>query len=111
MTAKHIYDTALSLLGYTDHPNFQRRAVAVVNKVFFELFVIFENDPNTFEPIGSLSDSISLPQKALVSAMPAGVAAGLALGEGDGELQQYFAAEYDRAVRRFNRREQIKDSY
>ena len=111
MTAKQIYETAILLLGYTDNPKFQRRAIPVINKVYYELFIIFADNADDFEPIGAMSDEIALPKKALASAMPAGVAAGIALGEGDGELQQYFALEYDRAVRRFNRREQITNTY
>lgn len=110
MTAKDIYKTALSLLGYIDGPNFQRRAVSIVNKVYFELFIIF-NSAEDFKPVGTLEEQINLPQAALSSAMPLGVASLLALGEGDGELQQYFALDYDRARKRFNKKENIKSVY
>lgn len=110
MTAKDIYKTALSLLGYTDSANFQRRAVAIVNKVYFELFIIF-NSAEDFKPIVTLEEQVNLPQVAASTAMPLGVASMLALGEGDGELQQYFALDYDRARKRFNKKENIKSVY
>ena len=111
MTAKQIYENAIALLGYTDSAAFQRKALPAINKTYYELFQIFSNNDTDFEAIESLNDEVVLPQKAFVSALPLGVASMIALGEGDGELQQYFASEYDRAVKRFNRKEQIITSY
>ena len=108
MTAKDVYTTALALLGYTDNAEFQRRAVPIFNKVYVELFPIF-NEGKEFTPIRSLNESVQIPYKVLLSVMPLGVAEMLALGEGDGELQQYFARDYDRAKARLNRVEQIVD--
>jgi hypothetical protein len=106
-TAKSVYDTALSLLGYTDNQIFQQRAVAVFNKVYYELHRAISGEE--FEPISSLSEVLKLPKKILIYTMPLGVAEMLALGEGDGEMQQYFAAAYERAKAKLNRTEEVVD--
>lgn len=96
MTAKDVYETALALLGYEDNPEFQRRAVPVTNKVYFDLYQRC-SDGKDFQPIRSLSEELKLPQNVALTVMPSGVAELIALSEGDGELQQYFALDYDRA--------------
>ena len=108
MTAKNVYTIALGLLGYTDNADFQRKAVTIINKVYFDLHRIC-NGTKDFEPIKSLNEALSLPDKVLLSVMPLGVAEMLALGEGDGELQQYFANDYDRGKARLNVIDTIQD--
>jgi hypothetical protein len=107
-TAKSVYDTALSLLGYTDSPTTQQRAVAVFNKVYYELHRAINGNAE-FQPISALSNVLKLPEKTLVSVMPLGVAEMFALGEGDGELQQYFAIAYERAKARINKIDTVVD--
>lgn len=114
-TAKEIYDTALSLLGYTDDSVFQRKAVACFNKVYFELYraiTINSKDEEglKFSPITSLSGVLNLPQKVLIGVMPLGIAEQLALSQGDGEQQQYFAASYERAKAKLNRIDAVSDT-
>lgn len=106
-TAKEVYDTALSMLGYSDSRVIQQRAVAVFNKVYYELHRAISGEE--FEPISSLSEVLKLPKKVLIYTMPLGVAEMFALGEGDGELQQYFAAAYERAKAKLNRVDSVVD--
>lgn len=108
MTGREVYNTALSHLGYTDNPTTQRRATLILNKVYYDLHRIIYG-AEEFVPIKSLSDSIDLPQKVIISAMVSGVAESLALGEGDGELQQYFALDYDRGKAKLNTNDKIHD--
>ena len=108
MTAKEVYTIALALLGYTDNPEFQRRAIPVFNKVYFDLHRIC-NGAKEFQPIKSLNESLDLPDKVLLSVMPSGIAEMIALGEGDGELQQYFALEFDRGKARLNVIDRVQD--
>lgn len=108
MTAKNVYTIALGLLGYTDSADFQRRAVSIVNKVYFDLHRICCGTEE-FTPIQTLNEGLKLPDKVLLSVMPSGIAEMIALGEGDGELQQYFAQDYDRGKARLNNIEIITD--
>lgn len=108
MTAKDVYSTALTLLGYTDSPEFQRRAIPICNKVYLDLFRITKPSEE-FIPLRALNDRINLSEKVIISVMTSGVAEMLALGEGDGELQQYFALDYDRAKARLNITDTVKD--
>lgn len=108
MTAKEIYDNALALLGYKDDSVFQNKSVSAFNKVYFELQRAI-NNCKSFEPISALNSDIELPEKVLVGVMPLGIAEQLALSEGDGEQQQYFAVAYERAKAKLNRTEKIYD--
>ncbi len=108
ITAKDVYANVLSLLGYTDNSNFQRKAVPIFNKVYFELHRIVYG-AERFVPISALQDELNLPEAVLLSVMPSGIAEMLALGEGDGEQQQYFALDYDRGKARLNREDRIYD--
>lgn len=109
MTAKDVYTIALGLLGYTDNPEFQRRAVPIFNKVYFDLHRIVHGTKE-FQPIKSLNEAPDLPDKVLLSVMPLGIAEMIALGEGDGELQQYFARDYSAARVRINRIDRIENT-
>lgn len=102
MKAKDIYDSAMLQLGYSDNAKLQNRALPIINRIYYELFIIFHKAGEKFTPATTLASEIKLSNEVALSiVMPLGVAAGLAVGEGDGELQQYFAAEYDRARKRF----------
>lgn len=109
MTAKDVYNNALALLGYTDNTEFQRRAVPILNKVYFDLHRIC-NGAEEFKPIRALNEELKLPDAVLLSVMPLGVAEMIALGEGDGELQQYFARDYSVARVRINRIDRIENT-
>ncbi len=109
MTAKDVYNNALALLGYTDNPEFQRRAIPIFNKVYFDLHRIVHGTKE-FQQIKSLNEVLDLPDKVLLSVMPLGVAEMIALGEGDGELQQYFARDYSAARVRINRIDRIENT-
>lgn len=109
MTAKMVYDTALSLLGYTERPNFQRRAIAIINQVIFDLLPVLPKETE-FKPISSLSDKLPFNETIIQGVMPLSVAEKLALSEGDGELQQYFAISYDNAKKRLNTTRTIQDT-
>jgi hypothetical protein len=109
MTGKELFEMAMSLLGYTTNGNIQRRALAIVNKIYYEMYIIFRKEKETFVPLKTLGDRIDLPPEVLSIVMPMGIAAGIAVGEGDGDMQQYYAYEYDRARKRYTRIETIID--
>ncbi len=108
MTGTEIYEKAITSLGYSDDDVFKRRAVVCLNQIYEELFNISGLDE--FKPIKTLSEDIGLPKRMLNSAIVYGLAERLALGEGDGERQQYFARQYDRAKARFNRIDSVEDT-
>jgi hypothetical protein len=94
MIAKDIYDKALITLGYTDDQVFKDRAVVVINQVYDDLSEITGVEHT---PIKNLSSEVNLPDRICNNAMVFGVAEKLALGQGDGEQQQYYAIKYDQA--------------
>ncbi len=107
MKCNDIYKAALQLLGYADIQNFKERAVVIINQIYFDLFQIVGS--GEFVPVKTLSDNVNLPERVIRKAMFYGVAEQLALGEGDGELQQYFAVKYDRERRGINRTDAVVD--
>lgn len=100
MTGNYVFNCAMDLLGYTEDQSITRSAITYVNKVYMELHRM-AYPTEKFKPIELLTNEIRLPI-AMVLIMPSGIAALIALGRGDGELQQYFALDYDRAKARFN---------
>jgi hypothetical protein len=94
MIAKDIYDKALVTLGYTDDQAFKDRAVVVINQVYDDLSEVAGVE---YAPIKNLSSEVNLPDRICNNAMVFGVAEKLALGQGDGEQQQYYAIKYDQA--------------
>lgn len=110
MTGKDIYLMAINHLGYAENLNAQQRVITIINKVYYDLHRIV-NSTAEFIPIKSLADKVELPIKIIVSTMVFGVAESLALGEGDGELQQYFAAEYDRQKAKINTIDKVYDVF
>lgn len=109
MTGKDVYERAIASLGYTDSQVFKNRAVVVINQIYD----ILENLVGgvEYKPITSLGDTINLPERIVSNAMVYGVAERLALGEGDGELQQYFARVFDTAKGRINTIDSIVDVF
>ena len=107
MTGTDIYNRALASLGYADDKVFKNKAVVVINQIYDLLFPTIEGIDYT--PIKSLGDKVNLPERVASSALVYGVAERLALGEGDGELQQYFALQFDRAKARINRIDKVAD--
>jgi hypothetical protein len=91
MTGTEIYRRALDSLGYSDDQVFKNKAVVTINQIYSQLA---DNTGAEFKSIRSLADKIELSDAALIS-LVYGVAQRFALSEGDGELQQYFAREYD----------------
>lgn len=106
MTANEIYNRAIASLGYTDDQVFKNKAVVVVNQVYDDLFPMIKD--LEYRPIKSLADRINLPERVASGIMVYGVAERFALGEGDGELQQYFARQYDKAKARLNRVDRVQ---
>ncbi len=107
MTANDIYKKALDSLGYTDDPALQRKAVTVINQVYDDLFEAA--GAAEYSPVASLSGEINYPEEKVLTIFTYGVAEKLALGEGDGELQQYFMLLYRKAKARLTRAEQVKN--
>ncbi len=108
MTGKEIYEKALDSLGYTDDQVFKNRAVVVINQIYDLLYPLAGK--GEYKPIASLGDTIHLTNRAASGAMVYGVAERLALGESDGELQQYFAKQFDRARARLNIVDRVVDA-
>lgn len=105
MTGAEVYSRALTSLGYADDQIFKNKAVVVINQIYDDLYPTVEGIE--YKPIRSLGDRVNLPERVLSGAMVYGVAERLALGEGDGELQQYFALQFDRAKARLNRVDKV----
>ena len=108
MTGKEVLNMALSHLGYSENSNILSRAKSIINKVYYDLHRIIHSDSD-FKPLESLSETVNLPLKTIISAMVSGVAEMVALGQGDGELQQYFALDYDREKAKLNTQDKIHD--
>lgn len=104
MTGTEIYKNALINLGYDDDVVFKNKSVVVINQICEQVARIMGAN---FAPIRGLAEKIELDDKAR-SALVYGVAQRLALGEGDGELQQYFAREFDNSLRRLTNTADIK---
>ena len=109
MKAKQVYENAMALLGYAETPQFQRRAIPIINQAMFDLFGVMPVGTK-FKPITTLSEEITMPDNVVQGVLPLGVAEKLALAEGDGELQQYFAMAYDNAKKRLNTTRTIIDT-
>lgn len=105
MTGREIYEKALDCLGYSDDQVFKNKAVTVINQVYGQLYR--SSGQGEYRPIKAIGDEVALPEEILSQVFIYGVAERLALGEGDGELQQYFAARYDRARAGINRTDNI----
>ena len=106
MTARDIYKKALDSLGYTDTQAIQRKAVTVINQVYDDIFDAAQGEE--YKPINSLSSDVNFKEPKVINAFVYGVAEKLALGEGDGELQQYFLMEYRSAKAKLTRIEKVK---
>lgn len=108
MTAKDIYLRALISLGYADDQVFKNKAVVIINQVYDELYNSLPHIE--YLPIVSLNDEVNYPPRICMGAMVYGVAERLALGEGDGEKQQYFAMQFDRAKAKIVIIDSVQDS-
>ncbi len=108
MTGVEIYNRALTSLGYSDSQVLKNKGLVATNQVYDDLYHSVFGE---YKPLRALSDEVALPERIVLNAMVYGVAEKLALGEGDGELQQYFAKAYDRAKARITVTEQIKDVF
>ena len=108
MTGKEIYERALDSLGYADDQVFKNRAVVAINQIYDLLHPVA--GVGAYQPIATLGDTVHLTDRAASGAMVYGVAERLALGESDGELQQYFAKQFDRARARLNIVDHVVDA-
>ncbi len=108
MTAKDIYDRAIISLGYADDQVFKNRAVVAINQVYDELYNSLSHVD--YCPIKSLNDDVNYPPRICTGAMVYGVAERLALGEADGEKQQYYAMQFDRAKAKIVITDHIQDT-
>lgn len=108
MTGADVYNKALLSLGYSDSQALKNKGLVVINQVYDELF---NSSYEKYTPIKSLGENINLPERIVSNAMVYGVAEKLALGEGDGELQQYFAKSYDRAKARITVADKVVDVF
>ena len=109
MTAKDIYDRAITSLGYADDQVFKKKAVVIINQVYDELHNSLPHIE--YKPIKLLNDDVNLPNRVCTGAFVYGVAERIALGEGDGENQQYFARQFDRAKAKIVIVDRVKDVF
>lgn len=107
MTGKDIYLRAIISLGFEDDQTFKNKAVVVINQVYEDLLSSFPDIER--KPINNLNEAINLPETVCMTAMVYGVAERLAVGTGDGELQQYFSAQYHRSRARISRTDRVYD--
>ena len=105
MTGQTVYEKALISLGYSKNTVTLDKAIVVINQIYDELFDAAE--VKEYKLIKSLANEINLPERKFLNAMTYGVAERLALGEGDGELQQYFYAMFQKAKARLTRFESV----
>lgn len=108
MTGKDVYERAITSLGYTDSQVFKNKAVVAINQIYDLLHPLAGQ--GEYRPLSSLGDVVNLTDRAASGALVYGVAERLALGEADGELQQYFAKQFDRARARLNAVDRIVDT-
>ena len=108
MTGADIYNRALLSLGYADTQTLKSKSLVAVNQVYDELY---NSAYGEYKPLKALSNEINLPERIATNALVFGVAEKLALGEGDGELQQYFAKLYDRAKARITVVDKVVDVF
>ena len=109
MTGKEIYERAITSLGYKDSQVFKDKAVVAINQVYAVLFPSV--GIGEYKEISSLSERVFIPDRVAAGAMVYGVAEKLALGEADGELQQYFALRFDRAMAKINIIDSVVDIF
>ena len=108
MTGTEVYSKALVSLGYSDSQVLKNKALISTNQVYDDLY---DRTFGEYKPLRVLSDKIILPERIVLNAMVYGVAEKLALGEGDGELQQYFAKAYDRAKAKITIVDKVEDVF
>ena len=94
MTGVDVYNRAITSLGYSDSQVLKNKCLVVINQVYEDLYHLVYGE---YKPLMALNEKINFPDRVVLNAMVYGVAEKLALGEGDGELQQYFAKAYDKA--------------
>lgn len=103
MTGLSAFQTALSLLGYTDatgDPDSLRAAEAykegltAVRQITDEL--VTAQTGHTLPPVASLRQELPLDDYAARQVLPYGIAWMLAAARGDGDNQALYAALYDR---------------
>ena len=107
MTGKDVYERAITSLGYADSQVLKNKALNAINQVYDTLWPI--GGALAIRPLKSLGDEINLDERITAGVMVYGVAERLALGEGDGELQQYFGRRFDAARGRINRIDSVDD--
>jgi hypothetical protein len=108
MKANDIYKNALNSLGYTDDSVLQKKAVTVINQVCEDLYIAA--GLKEYFPISSLASDVDFPEK-MMSVLTYGTAEKLALGEGDGELQQYFYQMYKKAKLKLTNFEKVVNTF
>ena len=108
MTGVEVYNRAVVSLGYSDSQVLKNKCLVAINQVYDDLYCKVYGD---YKPLTALNEKINLPDRSVIGAMVYGVAEKLALGEGDGELQQYFAKAYDRAKAKITVADKVKDVY
>lgn len=108
MTGTEVYNLAITSLGFSDAQILRNKSLVIINQVYDELYL---PEYGEYKPLTVLNDEVSLPDRIVSPIMVYGVAEKLALGEGDGELQQYFRLSYDKAKARITVVDRVKDVF
>ena len=108
MTARELYISALTLLGYKDSDMFKEKAITLINAIYADIFYDLKPD-GEFQPIKSLQEKIDLPPKVLHDVFPYGLAGFLAQSESDGDQQSNYMYIYNQKKNRLNTTDEIVD--
>lgn len=98
MTAKEIFDEALTLTGYGitelfDSSDISSRALVIVNAVYSDVY--FLNHKEGFEKIHSIDDTVNIGERELCDCMIYGIAAMIANILGSENDYKVFSSLYN----------------
>ena len=116
MTVGKLFEAAMDLIGErrkdgsfsSNSIYLTARAVTVVNQVLAELTTAnIVLGSTAFTPVTSVSDTVTLDDRLLYAAAPAGIAAALMLGEDD-DRYSFYRLMFENAVKGALRGEKAK---
>lgn len=101
MTAQQVFNTAMSLIGYTDingeisgESEIKKVALPKIQMIYQELYRA-EGHTDALPVLGSLSDTLNLKDDTARDIMPYGVAMLVSQSEGDADNQSLMSVLYN----------------
>ena len=98
MTVKELINNALQRIGVSLdngseelYKEINQKALPIINDVYFDIYT--KVNDNFFKELNTLSDTIDLPQGAMITLLY-GVCAGMSLIINDNEKHQFFSSLY-----------------